>query len=418
MADLSKGWMMLHGLQTSVMVMLLAVSGAGWTAESTPTGDFVDNGNGTVLHKKTGLVWMRCALGQVWDGTNCQGEEKAYTYDEALKLPTRYAGYNDWRLPNMHELRSIIELENYLPSINHDIFPNTPNNLFLSSSPSLGGTHYGSPWFVGFGDGISTDIPVANFAVRLVRAGQWLAMGSRQADFIVTADGTVTDKVTGLMWSRCALGQIWTGSTCHGKATRYKWNTAKAQTSTRAGYKDWRLPTANELSTLIDYSKSTQAINTRIFPNTYMYGYWSSSPFVCLSYGAWRVIFRHGGRVTIGFHFTPHAVLLVRSGSADATPNNSILGSPYGAQLGQSVSSKTITVRGITTATPISIINGQYALNGGAFTDQPGTVKKGNRVQVQVTAASTYNTQVNATLTIGEVNYIFTVTTSIGLWCF
>ena len=56
-------------------------------------------------------------------------------------------------------------------------------------------------------------------------------------------DGTVTDKVTGLMWMQCSLGQD-SNDNCSGIATEHDWQEAleAAEASTFATYTDWRLP--------------------------------------------------------------------------------------------------------------------------------------------------------------------------------
>ncbi len=60
---------------------------------------FVDNGNGTITDKATGLTWMQfdSKVGMPW--------EDALKYAENLKL----AGKSDWRLPNIKELQSIVD---------------------------------------------------------------------------------------------------------------------------------------------------------------------------------------------------------------------------------------------------------------------------------------------------------------------
>ena len=44
-----------------------------------------------------------------------------------------------------------------------------------------------------------------------------------------------------------------------------------------ASRSDWRLPSIQELQSLVDYSKSSPSIDHSFFPNTASSGYWSSS---------------------------------------------------------------------------------------------------------------------------------------------
>jgi len=61
--------------------------------------DVIDNGDGTVTDRTTGLMWMQKDSGR---GMNW---EKAIAYAENLV----YAGYDDWRLPNAKELQYIVD---------------------------------------------------------------------------------------------------------------------------------------------------------------------------------------------------------------------------------------------------------------------------------------------------------------------
>jgi hypothetical protein len=56
-------------------------------------------------------MWMRCALGQNWNGATCTGSGQAYTWQAALQAAegSSFAGYSDWRLPDIKELSSIVE---------------------------------------------------------------------------------------------------------------------------------------------------------------------------------------------------------------------------------------------------------------------------------------------------------------------
>ncbi len=61
--------------------------------------NFMDNGNGTVTDKATNLMWMKDDNGTaiLW--------ENALSYAENFT----YAGYSDWRLPDVKELQSILD---------------------------------------------------------------------------------------------------------------------------------------------------------------------------------------------------------------------------------------------------------------------------------------------------------------------
>ncbi|EMK6943003.1 DUF1566 domain-containing protein [Vibrio cholerae] len=138
---------------------------------TTPSADFSDNGDGTVTHHTTGLIWQRCSLGQSWDGTDCTGNATGFTWQQALAAAAQptLGGFSDWRLPNKNELASIVEYRCYQPAINNQQFPNTPSNGYWSSSPEGEGV-----WGVGFYNGDVAGVYKRGygFRVRLVRAGQ------------------------------------------------------------------------------------------------------------------------------------------------------------------------------------------------------------------------------------------------------
>jgi hypothetical protein len=133
--------------------------------------------------------------------------------------------------------------------------------------------------------------------------------------YAVAANGmTVLDQQTGLIWARCPNGMNWDGAACAGTATSYTWQEAltAADTSTLAGYTDWRLPNIKELISLVEPGCVDPALNTRIFPNTASW-FWSSSPYVGSAYSAWYVYFGYGD-VYDDSRGSSLAVRLVRGG--------------------------------------------------------------------------------------------------------
>jgi hypothetical protein len=268
-----------------VLLILTAINPA-WAVFDTPKSDFKDNGDGTVTHNKTGLMWQRCSVGQKWTGTTCGGMVEGIgsdlNYDQALKKQGQYfAGYSDWRVPRVDELYSIVEHENLDPSItpavNYEIFPNTPTNYFWSASPYSSNSGFG--WIVDFTLGVNFySTKAGNAAIRLVRGGQpSLRLGeyTPNDDFIDNKNGTVTHKKTGLTWQRCSVGQTWTDTFCQGTPSRLTEDEAARIAVSMSG--GWRLPTQNELKTIVEFKNNTPAINTFIFPNTPLEIFWSKS---------------------------------------------------------------------------------------------------------------------------------------------
>ncbi len=140
---------------------------------STPTSRFIDHGDGTITDIETQLMWAKCT--EALTGSGCtNGRVPKQGWKQALELAnsSTLAGHVDWRLPNVNELRSIVEGRCYRPAINPAVFPNTPVTGFWSSSPIA--NHIDRVWVVYFEFGRSTHTAsragTENF--RLVRNAQ------------------------------------------------------------------------------------------------------------------------------------------------------------------------------------------------------------------------------------------------------
>ncbi|MDU9048465.1 MAG: DUF1566 domain-containing protein [Candidatus Electrothrix sp. Rat3] len=148
-------------------------------------GQYIDHGDGTITDTKTGLMWKRCAEGL--SGDNCEdGKVESYQWNDAMQRfkDVEYAGYADWRLPTINELKTLVycskgkeKYDDYCkdgyetPTINQQAFPNTEATWFWSGSPST--VNSDGAWYVRFNFGVSSaDSRNYHYAVRLVRDGQ------------------------------------------------------------------------------------------------------------------------------------------------------------------------------------------------------------------------------------------------------
>jgi len=121
--------------------------------------------------------------------------------------------------------------------------------------------------------------------------------------FVDHADGTVTDKDSRLMWTRCSLGQTWAAGRCTGEAVRQSVAAARVSVSTinQRGdlfFNDWRVPQLAELATLIERRCAEPRLNSAVFPDTPGDWFWtattrpgSSNAVYALSFGAGNVTF-------------------------------------------------------------------------------------------------------------------------------
>ena len=224
---------------------------------------YVDNGNGTVTDLNTGLMWQQSPD---FDTKRTYSESLAYAQTLVL------GGYDDWRVPTVKELYSLIDFRGCsttvppVPYIDTTFFdfeypdPASGDRLidvqFFSSTEYVGTTMGGSATVFGvnFADGRikgypSGPTPVGTFAryVRCVRG----ATGYGENQYVDNGDGTVSDSSTGLMWSKAD------------SPTALDWEDAltHAENLDLAGHDDWRLPNAKELQGIVDYTRAPDATN-------------------------------------------------------------------------------------------------------------------------------------------------------------
>ncbi|MDT8410771.1 MAG: DUF1566 domain-containing protein [Wenzhouxiangellaceae bacterium] len=100
--------------------------------------------------------------------------------------------------------------------------------------------------------------------------------------FVQVNNDVISHTETGLQWARCAIGQQANASQCSGQATAFTWHEAGQAVATLnrqryAGHADWRLPSVEELKSLVENCREAPSINTTIFSNTPWAGFWTSS---------------------------------------------------------------------------------------------------------------------------------------------
>ncbi|MFC2103049.1 DUF1566 domain-containing protein [Bacteroidota bacterium] len=229
---------------------------------------FTDNADGTITDNNTGLMWQKYLF------------EDKFTYDDVLTIIDTFSlnGYNDWRLPDIKQLYSLIDFTGVTgisanestPYIDTDYFEFRYGDessgerfidaQYVSSTEYAGVTMNGdfTVFGVNFADGrikgYGTSMPSGSdklFEVRLVRGNTDYGINS----FVNNNDGTISDNATSLMWSQSDNGEglNWEEALA--------WVYQKNQENYLV-YNDWRLPNAKELQSIVDYTRSPQTTNS------------------------------------------------------------------------------------------------------------------------------------------------------------
>jgi len=231
-----------------------------------------DNGDGTVTDLNTGLMWTRDP-----------GPKKTYQEAVAGARQCRVGGYDDWRLPTVKELYSLIlfsgvdlrpeskSIAGARPFIDINFFIFHYGQLEMGER-LIDAQYATATLYTGRGFGQQSLMFGVNFADGRIKAyptnhKTYYVLYVRgnpnygQNDFHDNGDGTVTDRATGLMWMKIDSGHLKAGQRQDGRMT---WREALdwAANLTFAGYSDWRLPTAKELQSIVDYTRSPDATNS------------------------------------------------------------------------------------------------------------------------------------------------------------
>ena len=218
----------------------------------------------------TGLMWQRAAntAGLFWPAAlgTCGN----------LTL----GGHDDWRLPSLIELVSIVDFSRVNPAIDNAAFPNPVGGTVWTSTPVLGSP--GEAWYVSFNTGFTYQghEELLSIDMRCVRGGRANPAGGRYA---FPTPETVSDLGTGLVWQR------FSDSTTRGWDDAVRYCSALALPGS-----GWRLPSMKELQTLLDLGRQIPALDPAAFPAAPTEQYWTSSPLAGSTTDAWSVSFRVG----------------------------------------------------------------------------------------------------------------------------
>jgi len=231
---------------------------------------YILNGNGTVTDTVTSLMWQQTDGGEMTI-------ENAQLYCDTLTL----GGYTDWRLPNCHELFSILNHDKVNPAIDTIYFTKTLAEYWWSSERQANDSN--KVWVTNAGGGVGnhpkTETISAGgpkrFHVRAVRDVTTPTLLPNH--FMDNGNGTTTDLVTDLTWQQIPYSDSIT------------WEQALtlADTLTFAGYSDWRLPNIKELQSINNENLINPSINQTFFSGVNVNHYWSSTSLPNQTTKAW-----------------------------------------------------------------------------------------------------------------------------------
>lgn len=237
---------------------------------------YVDNGDGTITDRVTGLMWQKTDGGEMsW--------EKAKDYARNLRI----GSHQDWRLPTSMDLFSILNHDRHGPAMDTHFFARTEAQYWWTDSPLAGDNS--KVWLVNAGGGIGAHAARETTSaggdrtvhVRCVRGNSPFGRGPSLHD---NGDGTITDEKTGLIWQKITTdhAMTWEQALTHCGKLRL------------AGQADWRLPNIKELRSISDDRKVEPSLDKTFFPKAPVASYWSSTTLFNRPQQAWFVNFNTG----------------------------------------------------------------------------------------------------------------------------
>jgi hypothetical protein len=246
--------------------------------------NYTDNGDGTIRDNVTGLTWQQAASATTMDWY------AAMTYCPA-----------GWRLPNIHELWTLVDAGRASPAI--DPLFSGETSPFWSSTSELLEDSATKAWYVWMENGSSLPAIKTAGATLLVRCVQGDVFGHVGANSYETTDNTVHDRNTRLMWERNVRS-----------AANFETSLAACEGATTGGYTDWRLPDRNELATLVDLSTHFPAFADNVFINnlnTYLIS--DSLNIGTVNNEVWAVLMNNNGGASLVGGQSPAQLICVRN---------------------------------------------------------------------------------------------------------
>ncbi|WP_437926068.1 DUF1566 domain-containing protein [Sorangium sp. So ce291] len=213
-------------------------------------------GSAVTIDSVTGLMWATLDE-DTTEYDQYYARKQCNTFTD-MKL----SGRTDWRLPTIRELISIMDFGS--TSAFPDVITPYQESLYYHSASEIPAQNDESfAWGVWPGD-----FAVGTYDTSIAGGRVLCVSGTRLAHpEMAPAENWVLDRTTGLVWQRQAVtGLPWSEALSH------------CEDLDLAGHRDWRLPSAKELLSLLDDRRRFPVIDQEVFPDETDSELWSSTP--------------------------------------------------------------------------------------------------------------------------------------------
>jgi len=230
------------------------------------TPSYQNNGDGTITDLNTGLMWIKA-----------RGSKMSWDSAFIMAAQCNSGGHTDWRVPTIKELYSLINFNGKSGVNSTSCTPYIDTTYFgwKTGDTTIGervidGQDWSSTKYKGLTMAADSTIFGVNFVDGRIKGYPQYKAGAKNRlyvrfvrgntsyginNFVDNGDSTISDNATGLMWTK--------------NDSRYgmNWQNALAYAQTKnnqnyLGHNDWRLPTAKELESIVDYTRCKDYTNS------------------------------------------------------------------------------------------------------------------------------------------------------------